>query len=284
MTGTVFDIKEFAIYDGPGIRTTVFMKGCPLHCEWCHNPEGLSVKPQLMVSAASCKHCGACREVCPNNGECTACGKCVAYCPLGLRRIAGKEWTAEELADRLMKDAPLLNAAGGGITFSGGEPLLQWQFVKEVLARLPGMHTAIETSGYAEKTIFAEAMQSLSLIMMDVKFTDPIKHKQYTGVDNAVILENAQRLCEGETPFIIRIPVIPGVNDDGSHFENVAELLKGAKKLIRVELLPYHRTAGAKYSMVNKVYKVSFDEAEKPNMDTSAFDKNGIPVLLMKQA
>ena len=136
MNGVVFDIKEFAVYDGPGIRTTVFMKGCPLRCRWCHNPEGLSPKRELMVSRAACVHCGACERVCRHPDGCVACGECVPVCRGNLRRIVGTEWTAEALAARLLKDADVYALSGGGVTFSGGEPLMQWPFVAEVIDRL----------------------------------------------------------------------------------------------------------------------------------------------------
>ena len=167
MTGIVFDIKEFSVFDGPGIRTTVFMKGCDLRCRWCHNPEGLSPKPQLMVSKASCTHCGACRKVCPSPDRCTACGKCLPYCRGGFRKIIGTEWKSEALAKRLQKDEDVYRLSGGGITFSGGEPLMQWPFVAETVSRLHGIHTAIETSGYTTDAVFADAMSRLDLIMMD---------------------------------------------------------------------------------------------------------------------
>ncbi len=284
MTGTVFDIKEFAVYDGPGIRTTVFMKGCPLRCQWCHNPEGLSPTPQLMVSVAACAHCGACRQVCPHPEGCVACGACVSACRLGLRRIAGRQWTAEDLSERLHKDRGLFEESGGGVTFSGGEPLLQWPFVKEVIRLLPGVHTAIETSGYCPDAVFSEAMETLSLIIMDLKLSDPALHRHYTGVDNAPILHHARMLCEGKLPFIIRIPLIPGVNDDGAHAEAVASLLEGASSLIRVELLPYHMTAGAKYPMAGLKYAPDFDAGQPVRVERGPFERRGIPVYLHKPA
>ena len=229
MTGTVFDIKEFAVFDGPGIRTTVFLKGCPLRCQWCHNPEGLSPKPQLMVSSASCVHCGACSRVCKHPDNCIACGVCVPYCRLGLRKIAGTIWTAEALAERLQRDADVYQMSGGGVTFSGGEPLMQWDYVSEVISRLKGIHTAIETSGYTNDEIFRQAMGTLDLIMMDWKVSDPEKHRYYTGVDQAPIRRHAEMLAAGETPFILRMPIIPGVNDTEEHFQTAAEIVKDAK-------------------------------------------------------
>ena len=278
MEGVVFDIKEFAVFDGPGIRTTVFMKGCPLRCQWCHNPEGLSPSPQLTVSPVSCTHCGECLKHCPTPGHCTACGRCVPYCRQGLRRIAGRRMTPEALAKKLLRGRGLLEESGGGITFSGGEPLMQWPFVRETVARLEGLHCAIETSGYAPDEVFRQVMETMDFIMMDIKLTDPERHRHFTGVDNAPILRHADMLCAGDTPFVIRMPLIPGVNDETAHFEAVAARVAGAKALMRVELLPYHKTAGAKYGMVGMDYRPEFDTDRPVRIDTEPFERRGVPV------
>lgn len=275
--GIVFDIKEFAVFDGPGIRTTVFMKGCPLRCQWCHNPEGLSPKPQLMVSVAACVHCGACARACPHPEGCVACGACVPVCRLGLRKITGAPWSPEALAARLNKDADVFRATGGGITFSGGEPLMQWGFVSEVIKRLDGIHTAVETSGYASDEVFRQAMAGFDLVMMDWKVSDPEKHRHYTGVDQAPIRRHAEMLAEGDTPFILRMPMIPGVNDEPAHFEAVAALMRDAKRLVRVDILPYQRAAGAKYGMVGRTYAPEFDESASPRYFLDVFQRAGIP-------
>ena len=293
--GVVFDIKEFAVFDGPGIRTTVFMKGCPLRCQWCHNPEGLSPKPQLMVSAAACAHCGACERMCPlHDGPvmpgsacwqpegCMACGECIPACKGGLRRIAGTEWTAKALAARLNKDADVYAATGGGVTFSGGEPLLQWAFVSEVIDRLEGVHTAVETSGFTSDAVFEQVMRKLDLVMMDWKVSDPERHRYFTGVDQAPIRRHAEMLAAGDTPFILRMPIIPGVNDEEAHFRTVAELVKGAKALVRIDILPYQRAAGAKYGMVGKTYAPEFDGTKQPEYHPGAFDDCGIPYQIFR--
>ena len=280
MTGIIFDIKEFAVYDGPGVRTTVFMKGCPLRCQWCHNPEGLSMLPQLMVSKAACTHCGACEDLCETE-NCVACGNCVPYCKLGLRKIAGREWEAEQLAQKLLRGRVLMEASGGGITFSGGEPLMQWNFVEDVIAHLDGVHTAIETSGYAPDHVFLDMMNTVDFIMMDMKLTDPVLHKRYTGVDNAGILRHADMLCAGDTPFVIRVPLIPGVNDTEEHLTAVAERIQGAKALVRVELLPYHKTAGAKYGMLGMEYKPKFDTECAVRVWPEIFEKRGITAITL---
>ena len=281
MSGVVFDIKEFAVFDGPGIRTTVFMKGCPLSCMWCHNPEGLSPKPQLMVSCAACTGCGACQSVCPSPEACMACGACVPVCRGGYRKIVGTVWTAEALALRLQKDADVYAMSGGGVTFSGGEPLMQWPFVKDVIAHLDGVHCAVETSGFVSDEVFGEVMSTFNLIMMDIKLTDSARHKHFTGVDNAPILRHADMLREGNTPFIIRMPLSPGVNDEPAHFEAVAARVEGAKALQRVEFLPYHKTAGAKYSLVGMAYSPEFDVNRPVQIDPEPFNKRGIPVVTL---
>lgn len=281
-SGVVFDIKEFAVFDGPGIRTTVFLKGCPLRCQWCHNPEGLSPKPQLMVSRAACVHCGACERVCRHPDRCVVCGDCIPVCKGGLRKIAGVRWTAEDLAARLRRDRDVYALSGGGVTFSGGDPLLQWDFVSDVVRRLDGIHTAIETSGYASDAVFEQVMSQLSLVMMDWKVSDPELHRRYTGVDQAPIRRHAEMLAAGSTPFCLRMPIIPGVNDNRAHFETVAELVRDARALVRIDVLPYQRAAGAKYEMVGRTYAVDFDEAAQPRYFLDVFDARGIPYQVFR--
>jgi len=277
-TGTVFDIKQLAVYDGPGIRTTVFLKGCPLRCMWCHNPEGLSYEPQLMVSVSSCRHCGRCTEACPHHGlRCDACGACVRACPLGLRRICGMRWEAEALAEKLLRDADYLRSQKGGVTFSGGEPTGQPEFLMELLDRLSSLHRAVETSAYCSEAVFSALLQRADYVMMDLKLMDPERHRHYTGVSNEPILENLERLKASGVPFRIRIPVIPGVNDSEENFAATADRLAGAKTLETVELLPYHVTAGAKYEMVGLRYSPEFDGTRAPNLDTEPFRARGIP-------
>jgi pyruvate formate lyase activating enzyme len=193
-----------------------------------------------------------------------ACGACVPACPNRLRRVAGQRLTARQLADRLLADAPYYAATGGGVTFSGGEPLAQPAFVLETVGLLgPGVHKALETSGYAPQAVFEAFCGAFDLVMLDLKQMDDAAHRRCTGVSNASILRNAALLCRGKTPFIVRIPLIPGVNDGADHARAVTRLVAGAPALLRVELLPYHRTAGAKYAMLGKPYEPGFD-TERP--------------------
>lgn len=277
MYGTIFDIKQFAVFDGPGIRTTVFLKGCPLRCEWCHNPEGLSFAPQLMVSKSACTHCGSCRAVCPNPSGCTACGKCIRACPLGLRKICGKRMDAAELAAKLLKDQDYLSRAGGGVTFSGGEPTAQGEFLLECLKLTRPMHKVIETSGYCDPDLFREIISSLDYVIMDIKHTDDRVHRACTKVSNQKILLNLEQLKSSGKPFRIRIPVIPGINDTEENFRETARLLTDAKNLDTVELLPYHQTAGAKYEMVGMEYSPTFQTSAQPDLNTAVFGEFRIP-------
>ena len=169
--GVVFDVEEFTVFDGPGLRQTVFLKGCPLRCSWCHNPEGLSGAPQLMVSTASCTGCGKCREVCRHE-TCISCGECIPVCPLHLRRIAGERMTSGELIRRIRKSSDYYARYGGGVTFSGGEPLMQADFLTEVLCGIPDVHRAIETSGFCEQDVFRRVTAHLDYVMMDIKLFD----------------------------------------------------------------------------------------------------------------
>lgn len=274
-SGIIFDIREFAVHDGPGPRQTVFVKGCPLRCNWCHNPEGLNTRSQLMVSEASCTGCGACRRACKHE-TCAACGDCIAVCPLRLRRICGEEMSSRGLADLLLQNSAYYAAYGGGVTFSGGEPLLQADFMLETAELLPDVHIAVETSGYADASIFQNAIQRLDYIMFDIKVVDDTLHRKYTGVSNQLILSNLRQLCEAEKPFVVRIPVIPGVNDNEQNYRATARLLYGAKYLEKVELLPYHKTAGAKYAMAGMEYTPLFDEGRTVSIPHGIFDEYGI--------
>jgi pyruvate formate lyase activating enzyme len=273
--GMIFDIKEFAVYDGPGIRKTVFFKGCPLRCNWCHNPEGISFERELMVSYASCMHCHKCEEVCKHI-ECITCGDCIEACSLNLRKICGKEYEAKDLAKILAKGKDLLKKSGGGITISGGEPLSQPDFLFCLIDELKPMHIALDTSGYTRKDIFKRAVSHVDLVLFDIKHTDSKKHKMMTGVGNELILENLKYLCGRDTPFYARIPLIPGFNDTEENLEKTAELLKDAENLKGVDILPYNKTAGAKYEMVNKTYIPLFDSERNVEFKSEAFDRWGI--------
>ena len=279
MTGHVFDLEEFAVYDGPGIRYAVFLKGCPLRCRWCHNPEGLSAAPQIMVSQL-CVHCGACRQVCPSPERCTGCGACIRVCPAGSRRLCGREMTAEAVAEKIRPSLPVLQLNGGGVTFTGGEALMQPDFVLAIRALLPEAHAAVATSGYAAPEVFPRVAKAMDLVIMDVKLADLRLHRQWTGVDNGLILQNLDWLRESGIPFWIRIPLIPTVNDTEENMRRTAALLKGAPRLERVELLPYHKTAGAKYGAVGMNYDPGFPTGQEPQIHLEPFQEAKIPCVV----
>lgn len=280
-SGTVFDIKQMAVFDGSGIRTTVFLKGCYLRCQWCHNPEGLEVYPQLMVSYHSCIHCGKCYEVCKHHDKCINCFECIDVCPLHLRKKAGTVYTDEELAKILLKNKDILGMNGGGITFSGGEPLMQAEFVMSVIDKLEGLNTAIETCGYSKPEVFQELVKRLDFVIMDLKIIDREKHKYYTGVDNEIILNNLKWLKSSGKPFTIRVPLIPGVNDTEENLGATASLLTDAEHLEKIELLPYHQTAGAKYTMLGKTYHPDFDTTREVNNLQAYVQSYGLPCSIL---
>lgn len=264
--GIVFDIKEFALSDGPGIRTTVFLKGCPLRCAWCHNPEGLTKEPELYRATGSCLSCGLCRRPC-THPDCRPYGRCLHICPRGLLRLAGREWEAEELAKHLLRGVALYADTEGGITLSGGEPLLQAAFARELLGHLSGVHRTLETSGYADAATFFSVAERCDLVLFDLKLADPILHCRYTGVENTRILENAARLRESGIPHIFRIPLIPAITDTR---ENLAALSAIAGDS-PVELLSYNALAPAKYAGVGRTYPDFIDPSAANPPDLSLF-------------
>lgn len=259
-TGLLFDIKEFAVHDGPGVRTTVFFKGCPLRCIWCHNPEGISPEKQLMTKASRCRHCGRCLRPC-THPECRPFGRCLYACPDALISVCGREWSADELTARLTRDAALMRDSGGGVTFSGGEPLMQPDFLTEMLDRMrrENIHTAIETSGAAAPAVFQACARAASLVIMDIKLADPAAHKRYTGADNAVILDNAAFLQKSGVPHLFRTPLIPGITDTEENLRAIREIVSDSPW----ETLPYNTLAGAKYPMLGIPFPYDSIQGEK---------------------
>jgi glycyl-radical enzyme activating protein family len=247
-TGIIFSIEEFAIHDGPGIRTTFFLKGCPLRCVWCHNPEGISPQPQFIQKKEGKTRCGT-------------------------------KVTTEELVDYILKNKDLYIRTGGGITLTGGEPLMQSDFIIELMQNLPGIHKAIETCGYVPENVFQSVVSLADLILFDVKHPDSSQHRKYTGKGNELILRNLRYLCNHTTRFIVRIPLIPGVNDTRDNMQFIADFVKGAPNLLRIELLRYHKTAGAKYKMTGKKYNPPFDTTKEPQVYSHIFEEYNIKTL-----
>jgi pyruvate formate lyase activating enzyme len=251
------------VHDGPGIRTTVFLKGCPLSCTWCHNPEGIDEAPNLMLSSDRCLSCGACSQACPvgkggavpvgeswDRSLCSLCGSCIEACPADARELAGCDSEVHELVDRLERDRAFFEASGGGVTFSGGEPLAQPEFLKDCLieCRRRGLHTTVDTCGLAARTTLLEVAELTDLILYDIKHMDPDRHRAETGSDNRVILDNIRALSETRVEVWIRVPLIPGFNDDWGNLEATGAFLDRLPKRHRVFVLPYHGLADGKCS------------------------------------
>lgn len=267
MKGVVFDIKEFSLNDGEGIRTTVFMKGCPLSCVWCHNPEGLSAKRELYIKKGSCSDCGLCKKPCGHE-ECKPFGRCLRICPRDLVSLVGREWEADELAKKLLLQAEFLRSVGGGVTFSGGEPLFQHEFVFEVLSLLDGrLHRAIETSGYADEAVFEKIISKCDFVYMDIKLFDSEMHKKFCGVGNEKILRNAEILKKSGVEYVFRVPLIPEITDTEENQRAIAEFVGDSP----VELLPYNRLAPAKYKNAGREFSNLVDGEKEVNPRVGLF-------------
>lgn len=266
MTGIVFNIQHYCVHDGPGIRTNVFLKGCPLRCQWCSNPESNSVQPQLMFTADKCVGCMACVTACPvrapiptdgkvrqNRSRCNGCGSCTAVCPVQAREITGKTMTVDEVMAEVRMDA-LFYGNDGGVTITGGECLMQPEFTTEILrrCRAEGIGTAIETCGFVPFEVLQRVAPYLDIALYDIKHMDSEAHRRYTGVPNAQILENLHRLsAELGVPVIARTPLIPGVNDSEENIRAMGEFLRTqVPTLQEVDLLPYHRLGEAKWEQL----------------------------------
>lgn len=282
ITGTVFSIEEFSTFDGPGIRTTVFLKGCPLRCSWCHNPEGQSFEPQVVRSPNGCLGCGKCLD----KGEELTGGRklvkeSISVCPQNLVRECGIVYTPEELCKKLLKNADILTDSGGGITFSGGEPLSSHKFLLECLKLLDGkIHRAVQTSGFCDTEIFKEIAEHTDLFLFDQKIFDGETHKKYTHQDNLNIKENLRYLAETNKNFIIRIPLIPTVTDTEKNLTEICEFMQSLS-INYAELLPYNKMAGGKYPLAGKTYEPNFDTEAEPQIHPEIFDKFGISIKIM---
>lgn len=266
MNANIFDIKPFAVHDGPGIRTTVFFKGCPLKCKWCHNPEGIGSKPQLSYYEHKCVNCGACAKACCfnvhsfesgshelNRNKCTMCGECVKVCFSEALKIYGTMMTVEEVAETVMKDEIFYRNSGGGLTVSGGEPLLQSEFVNELFSTVKkhSIHTAVDTCGSIPRDNIDLVIDNTDIFLYDLKHADPEQHKAGTGRDNMQILENLLYISECGKNIEVRIPLIPGYNDNEENLNKSGKILKKIKNLSKTVVLPYHDFAKTKYNALN---------------------------------
>lgn len=282
MTGRIFSIEEFSTYDGPGIRMTVFMKGCPLECMWCHNPEGQHFEIELARSPNGCLGCGACTKKGEElTGELCLVPESIDVCPRRLIRFCGEDVGADELVSRITKNIAILNMSGGGVTFSGGEPLCQADYIAECMHQLAGKtHRALQTCGYAPRETFLRVLAECDFVLYDLKLLDNERHRHYTGVSNEQILENYRLLSSSGIGFITRIPLIPTVNDTEENLHATAKFMRkcGAD---RIELLPYNKLAGAKYLMMGREYAADFDGSIEPQTRLEIFGEYGIEVKVL---
>lgn len=275
--GLIFNIQRFSLHDGPGIRSTVFTKGCPLRCRWCGNPESWNPYPEIMTHDRKCVRCGKCEQVCPvgaitvspeareiDRARCNLCLECAGVCPSEAITVSGRYVSIDEVTTEVESDRLFYEHSGGGVTVSGGEPLLQWEFVSELLkvCKERGLHTALDTAGYSSWHIIERVLEYVDLVLFDIKHMDPGKHRKGTSKSNSLILRNAQRIAAKKVRLWLRVPLIPGYNDSKEDIEKVARLgLKiGAEK---VSILPFHGFGIPKYEQLGRRY--TFEQVESPD-------------------
>ena len=276
-SGTVFDIQRFSLHDGPGIRTIVFLKGCPLSCKWCSNPESQNMKPVIMYKKNECLHCGRCINACSrkaisfenktfiDRSICTGCGECANACPAGALVVKGKTMTVQQLIRELKKDATTYRRSGGGITLSGGEPLVQYEFAAELLraCKAQGWDTAIETTGAGITEAVEKVIPYVDTVLLDIKHLDTEKHKKFTGIGNEQILKNAARISQISST-VVRVPVIPGFNYSEEEIRAITEFAKTLRGMRTIHLLPYHTFGENKYDLLGRDYALADINPLKP--------------------
>ena len=292
-TGLIFDIQRFSLHDGPGIRTTVFLKGCPLRCLWCHNPESRSSSPEIAFYKAKCIGCGRCAEACPNDSllsgderidrvKCRVCGECVQVCPSEALQMVGRVATVSEILSTAMRDKPFYEKSGGGVTLSGGEPLQQYEFSRALLeaCRDHGLHTVVETCGLDSWERVAGLASPTDLFLYDIKVVDSKKHEKLCKADNSIILENARRLAAEGTEMIFRTPIVPGLNDASDDLRLLGEFILSLPGGQKLELMPYHRIGSGKYEALGMRYPLA-DTESPDNLDEQKAVLAGIGVRLI---
>ena len=302
LEGVVFDVKRFAVHDGPGIRTTVFLKGCSLRCVWCHNPEAIDHTPEIMTRPERCIRCGTCLDVCPNGahqvvvtGEhvyqrelCTRCGRCVEACYAGALEMVGKRVSVADVMAVLREDSAFYESSGGGVTLSGGEPLVQSDFIAALLrtCKAEGFHTAIDTCGHVAWRIFRKVLPYVDLVLCDLKHISPQRHRQYTGASNRLILNNLRRLSDKGIPVEIRMLIVPTINDSRGFIERSARFLASLDNITVVRLLPYHCLAGSKYRNLgreNTLPEIPLSDASPIQQIASWIEEYELNVLVSDQ-
>jgi len=276
--GFIFDIKRYAIHDGPGIRTTVFLKGCPLQCQWCHNPESWKSAPEPALRVTRCLRCGQCVGVCEANAislaedfpltepeRCTCCGKCVELCQAGAREIMGSKKTVSEVMTEVEKDIIFYDESAGGVTFSGGEPLMQPEFLLALLSQCQTrqIHAAVDTSCYARSDVLEKISRKTDLFLCDLKHMDNDIHLKFTGVENTLILDNIKHLSEAGKQIVIRIPIVPGFNDDPDNIETSGQFAASLPGVTRIDILPYN--CGGNEKAARLATGINLMEAEMPD-------------------
>lgn len=301
VTGLVFDIRKYSIHDGPGIRTAIFLKGCPLRCAWCHNPEGLSPAPELLYRGERCVDCGSCSRACPlgldprqaalaepRGSPCAACpsfGACAEACPAEALQLVGRRMEVEEVMAVLRADQPFYEESGGGATFTGGEPLSQGDFLLELLraCRAEGIHSALDSSGWAARELLLEAGLLADLVLFDLKLVDSERHRAATGVPSGPILENLAALAAAGGRIALRLPLIPGVNDAEADLEAAARYAISIGAGTKVHILPYHDSGRGKYALRGEAYPMGAARAAPPEAAARAlrvFERAGLSAMI----
>ena len=280
--GRILRIERFAIHDGPGIRTTVFLKGCPLRCAWCHSPESQLLQPEFMPKPERCIRCLGCTAACPHHAvqpaadkgpiapdACDTCGACAQVCPTGARELVGRTMSVDALMAEIERDRIFYDESEGGVTFSGGEPLMQPAFLLDMVrsCRASAIHVAVDTCGHADTGALLEVARDADLFLFDLKMMDEERHLAYTGSSNVRILQNLERLAAVHSNILVRFPLIPGVNDDDKNVRETGAFLS-ALRLTRVDVLPYHRAGMAKYDRLQRPYPLA--DTQPPSADTQA--------------
>lgn len=293
----VFNLQKFCVHDGPGIRTTLFFKGCPLRCTWCHNPESQSFTPELLFDPEKCTGCGRCAKVCSHSAihftpdtiaavdrtRCVACGRCVDACLIGAREICGYETSIKQLLKEAEKDQVFYDQSGGGITFSGGESLCQLNAVESIAraAKARGIQTAVDTCGHVPFSCFEQILDCVDLFLYDIKHIDPVKHRQLTGQDNVLILDNLKRLSEAGATIFLRLPLIEGINSDDKNIAAILTFIRGLQ-IRQVNILPYHNTGSSKHLRMgnNAPSGLAAPAPERLEQIKAQFQASGLPVFI----